>query len=125
MKQESTPLISFIRDHGLEKPDGAVCFIADIQFRSQKKDLTFTSPVHVVTISVKHLDVIYLLNPEIDAAKINTMHSNSKRFSYNARKGFSIKGKSKYYGRYHILIVPISKDCGLETTTEINAKTHN
>ncbi len=125
MKQESPPLVSFIQDHGLQKPNGAICFVASIHFNSEKENFEFTSAVHVVSITVKHLDVIYLLNPEIDAAKINTMYTNNKRFSYSADKRFHIKGRSKYYGRYSIFIEPVSKNCGTGTLAEIRAKTNN
>jgi len=125
MKQESQPLISFIEDHGLQKPNGAICFLARIYFNSEKTILKFTSSVHVVTISAKHLDIVYLLNPEIDAAKINTMYSNNKRFHYSNTKRFHIKGRSKFYGRYSIFINPISKNCETDTIAEIHAKIHN
>lgn len=125
MKQESPALVSFIQDYELQKPDGAICFMAGVIFNSEKARLKFKSPVHVVSITVKHLDVIYLLNPAIDAARINTMFSNSKKFHYSEKKRFSISGKSRIYGRYTIFIVPISKDCGIKTVAEIRAKTHN
>lgn len=125
MKQESPPLIAFINDHGLEKPNGVICFIAKISFNSEKKRFQFISPVHVVTILMKHLDVIYLLNRKIDELKINTMYSNNKRFYYSAAKRFHIKGRSKFYGNYSIYISPISKDCEMDTMTEIKGKSHN
>ena len=125
MKQESPPLISFIKDYGLQKPNGVICFTARIYFNSERKFFRFTSAVHVVTISIKHLDIIYLLSPEIDEAKINTMYSNNKRFNYSGTKRFHIKGRSKFYGRYSIFIIPISKDCETDTITEIHAKTQN
>jgi hypothetical protein len=125
MKQESLPLISFIKDYGLQKPNGVICFIAKIYFNSEKKLFRFTSPVHVVTISIKHLDIIYLLNPDIDESRINTMYSNNKRFKYSGTKRFHIKGRSKFYGRYSIFITPISTDCETGTITEIRAKTQN
>jgi hypothetical protein len=125
MKQESLPLISFIKDHGLQKPNGVICFVARIHFNSEKKNFRFTSPVHIISITVKHLDVIYLLNPQIDNVKINTMYSDSKRFNYSLSKRFHIKGRSKYYGRYSIFIIPIDKNCETDTIAEIHAKTHN
>ncbi|HEX2684174.1 MAG TPA: hypothetical protein VHL77_09590, partial [Ferruginibacter sp.] len=66
MKQETPALRSFIRDYGLEKPNGVICFTANILFQSKRNFFQFSSSVHIITISNKHLDVIYLLNPEID-----------------------------------------------------------
>ena len=125
MKQESQPLISFITDYGLQKPNGVICFIAKINFNSERKFFRFISPVHVVTISIKHLDIIYLLNPAIDEAQINTIYSNNKRFNYSGTKRFHIKGRSRAYGRYSIFITPISKDCEMNTVNEIRAKLQN
>jgi len=121
MKQESPPLVSFIKDYGLEKPNGIICFTASVHFHSKKNWFKFVSPVHIVTISNKHMDVIYLLNPDIDAKKINTMYTNNQRFNYSDTKRFEIKGKSKTYGHYSLFIIPISKSCEDETMTELNA----
>ncbi|HMK05486.1 MAG TPA: hypothetical protein VK489_14895 [Ferruginibacter sp.] len=125
MKQESPPLVSFIKDYGLEKPNGVICFSASIHFHSKKNWFKFVSPVHIISISNKHMDVIYLLNPDIDEKKINTMFTNSQRFNYSETKRFEIKGKSKIYGQYSLFIIPISKSCEEATMTELQSKTFN
>jgi hypothetical protein len=125
VKQEAPPIRSFIRDYNLEKPNGIICFVASIHFHSKNEWFKFISHVHIITITFKHLDVIYLLNPEIDEKKIKTMFTNNKRFTYSRTRRFEIKGKSKQYGCYSISIIPISNDCGKETMAEINARMHN
>ena len=125
MKQESPPLVAFIRDYKLEKPNGVICFTASIHFQSKQNWFKFMSPVHIITISIKHMDVIYLLNPEIDAKKINTMYSNNERFNYSRTRQFEIKGKSKIYGPYSLFIIPINSSCEEQTVTEIHAKKYN
>lgn len=125
MKQEAPPIRSFIRDYNLEKPNGIICFIASIHFHSKKSWFKFISHVHIITIAFKHLDVIYLLNPEIDAKKIRTMFTNNRRFTYSRSRRFEIKGKSKHYGSYSISVIPVNNDCGKETMAEIHARIHN
>jgi hypothetical protein len=125
MKQESPPLIAFIKDYGLQKPNGAICFTASIHFQSEKNWFKFISAVHIITISIKHMDVIYLLNPEIDAKKINTMYSNNQRFNYSETKRFEIRGKSKIHGNYSLFIIPINSNCEEATIRELNAKQNN
>ena len=125
MKQEAAPIRSFIRDYNLEKPNGIICFVASIHFHSKKHWFKFISHVHIITIAFKHLDVIYLLNPEIDAKKIRTMFTNNKRFTYSRTRRFEIKGNSKLYGYYSISVIPVNNDCGKETMAEINARMHN
>jgi hypothetical protein len=125
MKQETPALRSFIRDYGLEKPNGVICFTANILFQSKRNFFQFSSSVHIITISNKHLDVIYLLNPEIDSKKINTMYSNVKRFKYSDTRRFHITGRSRFYGPYTIFISPVSPYCEAETLAELNAKQNN
>ena len=125
MKQESPPLVAFIKDYGLEKPNGIICFTASVHFQSKSNWFKFITPVHIVTISNKHLDVIYLLNPEIDAKKINTLYSNHQRFKYSHTRRFKIKGRSKRYGYYSLFIIPINSNCGDETIAELNATKNN
>ena len=118
-------MVSFIRDYGLEKPNGVICFTASIQFQSKRNWFKFITPVHIITISLKHLDVIYLLNPEIDEKKIKTMYTNNERFTYSRTRRFEIKGKSKLYGSYSLFIIPINSNCGDETIAELQAKKYN
>lgn len=125
MKQESVPIRSFIRDYKLEKPGGIICFTASVHFQSSKLWFKFISHVHIITISFKHLDVIYLLNPEIDAKKIKTMFTNNHLFHYTRTRRFEIKGKSKKYGYYTMQIIPINNDCGAAAIAELKARTHN
>ncbi len=126
MKQESPPLISFITDYELEQPNGVICFNAEVRFQSKKNTFKFISPVHVITISIKHMDVIYLLNPDIDEEKIKTMYTNNQRFRYSlTNKRFEIRGKSKRYGYYTLVIIPINKKCEQETITELKATKYN
>src|SRR3954467_6713822 len=100
MKQESLPLRDFIRDHKLEKPGGIICFRASVHFQAAAMWYKFVTDVNVITISFKHLDVIYLLNPDIGNKKIKTMFTNNHLFSYSRSRQFEIKGKSKKYGYY-------------------------
>ena len=125
MKQEAPALRSFIRDYDLEKPNGVICFTANILFRSKQHYFQFNSSVHIITITNKHLDVIYLLNPEIDSKKINTMYSNARRFKYSDTKRFHINGRSRFYGPYTIFINPTSKHCEADTLAELHAKQNN
>jgi phosphoribosyl-AMP cyclohydrolase len=125
VKQETVPLISFIRDYQLEKPNGYICFTASIHFQGKHRWYKFISAVHIITISMKHLDVIYLLNPEIDEKKIKTMFTNNKRFYYSRTRRFEIKGKSRLHGDYSITIIPINKNCEQETLRELRAKQLN
>lgn len=126
MKQESPPLIAFITDYDLEQPNGVICFTAEIRFQSKRNLFKFISPVHVITISIKHMDVIYLLNPDIDNEKIKTMYTNNQRFRYSAEnKKFEIRGKSKRYGYYSLNIIPITKNCEEEIITELRATKYN
>ncbi len=126
MKQESPPLVAFITEHGLEQPNGVICFNADVHFTSKTNVFKFISPVHVITITLKHMDVIYLLNPDIDNEKIKTMYTNNQRFRYSEdTKQFEIRGKSKRYGYYSVYIFPLSKKCEQETITELTATKYN
>ncbi|MEO6667945.1 MAG: hypothetical protein ABIN36_00630 [Ferruginibacter sp.] len=125
MKQETVPLISFIKDYQLEKPNGYICFTASVHFHSKDRWFKFISAVHIITISMKHLDVIYLLNPEIDAQGITTMFTNNKKFHYSRTRRFEIKGRSRQHGHYSIFIIPINKNCGQETLSELKAKEQN
>ncbi len=126
MKQESPPLISFITDYDLEQPNGVICFTAEVRFQSKRNIFKFISPVHVITISIKHMDVIYLLNPDIDGEKIKTMYTNNQRFRYSPdKKQFEIRGKSRRYGYYSLVIIPITKHCEHETISELKATKYN
>ncbi|HPH90511.1 MAG TPA: hypothetical protein PLZ68_06805 [Ferruginibacter sp.] len=125
MKQESPPIRSFIRDYKLEKPGGIICFTASVHFQSERNWFKFISLVHIITISFKHLDVIYLLNPEIDAKKIKTMFTNNHLFHYTRTRRFQITGKSKTLGEYIINIIPINTYCGTTAMAELKAKIHN
>lgn len=125
MKQEAPPVRAFIRDYKLKKPGGIVCFTATVHFRSFHITYKLVSHVHIITIAYKHLDVIYLLNPDIDVATIKTMFTNNQHFHYSATRRFEIRGRSKRYGHYSIFIIPINNDCGEETTNEVNAKMQN
>ena len=125
MKQESPPIRAFIKDYKLEKPNGIICFTASIHFQSRNEWFKFISHVNIITISFKHLDVIYLLNPEIDDRKIKTMFTNNHLFNYSKTRRFEIKGKSRKYGYYTINIIPINNDCGKDTMAELHAKIHN
>lgn len=122
MKQESPPVRSFIRDYKLEKPGGIICFTASVHFQANGVWFKFMSYVNIITISFKHLDVIYLLNPEIDENRIKTMFTNNHLFHYSRTKRFEIRGRSKKYGRYSIFIIPINNDCEKETIAELKAK---
>lgn len=125
MKQESPPVRSFIRDYQLEQSGGIICFTASVHFHASKVWFKFISHVHIITISFKHLDVVYLLNPEIDAKKIKTMFTNNHLFTYTRTRRFEIKGKSRIYGNYTIKIIPINNHCGALTMSELRAKIHN
>lgn len=125
MKQESVPIRSFIKDYKLEKPNGIICFTASVHFQAPGDWFKFISPVHIITISYKQLDVIYLLNPAIDAIKIKTVFTNNHLFFYSRTRRFEIRGKSRKYGYYTLSIIPINNDCEKETVGEINAKTNN
>ena len=125
MKQETAPIRSFIRDYNLEKPNGIICFIASVHFHSKSDWFKFISHVQIITIAFKHLDVIYLLNPEIDAKNIKTMFTNNKRFTYSKTRRFEIKGKSKRYGLYSISIIPVNNDCEKETMAELSGRMNN
>jgi len=125
VKQETLPIRSFIKDYHLEKPNGIICFTASVHFHSESTWFKFISHVHIITVAFKHLDVIYLLNPEIDKLKIKTMFTNNERFNYSRTKRFEIRGKSKLYGYYSIFIIPINNNCGTDTMAELNAKIHN
>ena len=125
MKQATAPLISFIKDYNLEKSNGYICFMASVHFQGKSRWFKFVSPVHIITISLKHLDVIYLLNLEIDEKKIKTMYTNNERFFYSKTRRFEIKGKSKRYGSYSLSIIPINSSCEEKTITELHAKQYN
>lgn len=126
MKQESPPLIEFITDYDLEQPNGVICFTAEIRFNSKRNIFKFVSPVHVITIPIKHMDVIYLLNPDIDNEKIKTMYTNNQRFRYTSEtKQFEIRGNSKRYGYYSLYITPINKKCEQATISELKATKYN
>jgi hypothetical protein len=125
MKQEAPPLKSFINDYQLENPNGSVCFKASVHFHAEKTWFKFISQVHIITISFKHLDVIYLLNPEIEAKKIKTMFTNNQRFNYSRTRQFEIRGRSKLYGNYSICIIPINNHCEEATMVELHAKKNN
>lgn len=125
MKQECIPVRSFIKDYKLEKPGGIICFTASVHFQASGTWFKFITHVHIITISFKHLDVIYLLNPEIDAKKIRTMFTNNHLFHYSRTRRFEIKGRSKKYGCYTISVIPINNNCGAETIAELHAKVNN
>lgn len=125
MKQNTGPLISFINDYKLGRQNGYICFKASIHFNAKLAWFKFVSPVHIITISLKKLDVIYLLNPDIDAKKIKTMFTNNERFFYSPTKRFEIRGKSKYYGPYSLFIIPITNHCDEEIIGELHAKRYN
>ncbi len=125
MKQESPPLRAFIRDYHLEKEEGLICFTASIHFHAEHAWFKFVSQVNVVTITFKHLDVIYLLNPEIDKLKIKTMFTNNHRFVYSRTRQFMIEGLSKKYGHYTLEIIPINNNCGEPVIGELKAKMYN
>lgn len=74
---------------------------------------------------MKHMDVIYLLNPEIDEKKIKTMYTNNQQFSYSKTKQFEITGKSKRYGSYLLQIIPINSNCDEDIIDELHAKRYN
>ena len=125
MKQQTAPLISFIKDYQLEKSNGYICFTASVHFQGRDRWYKFISAVHIITISLKHLDVIYLLNPDIDEKKIKTMFTNNNRFHYSKTRRFEIKGRSKLHGDYSISIIPINNSCEKETLSELRAKQLN
>jgi len=125
VKAESTPIRSFIKDYHLEKPGGIICFTASVHFHSKTQWLKFVSQVHVITIPYKHLDIIYLLNPDIEAKKIKTVFTNNSRFKYSGTKQFAIKGKSRLNGYYIIDIIPINNNCAFNTINELRSKLHN
>lgn len=125
MKQETTPIKQFIEDYQLDNPSGIICFKAMVHFDSEIAEFRFKSQVQIITIAYKHLDVIYLLNPDIDEKKIKTMFTNNQRFKYKTSDKFEIKGKSKIYGYYSIFIIPMNKRCEEETFAEVNARMNN
>jgi hypothetical protein len=125
VKQQTAPLISFIRDYNLEKQHGYICFKASVHFTAEKHWFKFISPVHIITIAMKHMDVIYLLNPEIDEKKIKTMYTNNERFQYSNTRQFQITGKSKRYGFYTLSIIPINSNCDEDIIDELRAKKYN
>jgi len=125
MKQQTAPLVAFIRDYQLEQPNGIICFMASVHFQAQNAWFKFISAVHIITISRKHLDVLYLLNPDIDTRKIKTMFTNNHKFIYSRTKRFEITGRSKQYGPYSIFIIPINKNCEQQTIGELQAKRNN
>jgi hypothetical protein len=125
MKQESLPIRSFIKDYDLERPGGIICFKASVHFHSEKMWYKFVSPVHIITIKFKHLDVVYLLNPQIDELRIKTMFTNNHHFHYSRTRRFQIKGKSKKYGVYTLFIIPINNNCEDPVSRELTARMHN
>ncbi|MEP7164265.1 MAG: hypothetical protein ABI741_06205 [Ferruginibacter sp.] len=125
MKQETPSLRLFIRDYKLEKPGSIICFTASVHFQAEETWYKFISDVNIITISYKHLDVIYLLNPEIDKKEIKTMFTNNHRFLYPKNRRFEITGRSRLYGKYSIFIIPIRSVCTQDTIFELSAKQNN
>jgi len=119
------PVIAFIKDYGLEKPNENICFTALIYFSSENINYNFTSEVYIISFPMHETETIYLLNPEVTEKGIPTMFTDSGIYSYTPGRSLIIKGFSEQSGRYIISIHPSNSNCEPETLEELESKKHN
>lgn len=109
MKSTETVLTDFIRDYKLELPGKAVCFDAEIQFKTATILKNFVCPVHIVTMELKKQSVIYLLNDQLaDFGLPDTFAFDPESFHYHPNKGLSVTDYDLLRGKFTLLIVPIA-----------------
>jgi len=126
MKQVSKPIIDFIRGFDLEHPIKGACFEANIFIYTDKLTLQFESEVHIITITAKALDAVYILNPEIALKGFPDMFEASEAVTlFREKKGLLLKGSIAPHGSYVILIQPNGKDCETASQDEMLAEMNN
>ncbi|CAN5890502.1 hypothetical protein BH11BAC4_BH11BAC4_08710 [soil metagenome] len=126
MKTSAKTLRNFILDFDLGCVDQSVCFTAALAFTAEGVFKTLDTEIHVVTLQVTGLSILYLLSIAIAEQNIpDTLPFTEELFSYTKGQCLTIKGNSDHYGPYTMEIFPIEKICYPQTLEEIKHKTLN
>lgn len=111
------PIDEFIEDFHLLKPDGLICFTANVLYSTNAKMERFDCEVSIATTIASEPDVIYLLSPKLQAMGIKDKFVIEKeKIEYLKNTCLLIDGKSSGSG-YHIGINPLNSDCDEEKMT--------
>ncbi len=127
MKTRESLLSDFINDFNLEAAqDDAVCFDASIEFRAKGVYKKMNSEVHIITLKMTGLSVVYLLHPDIARHHIpETIPFSADHFTYLQHAALMIVDHSPLFGKYLITITPLSNACEPQTIAELRAKKFN
>jgi hypothetical protein len=127
MKTTQNLLINFIKDFDLEiDGEDAVCFDAMIEFRAKGIYRRLDSEVHIITLSLTGLSVLYLLHPDIPRLHIpDTLPFDPEQFTYLKNSALMMASHNALFGRYLITITPLRNGCSEQTVAELKAKRFN
>lgn len=110
MKSTETVLADFIRDYKLELPGEAVCFDAEIEFKTATVLKNLVCPVHIVTMESKKQSIIYLLNDELAEFGLpDTFPFDPEAFRYQPEKGLTVTDYDLLRGKFTLSIVPLTR----------------
>jgi len=127
MKATQDQLVRFISDFNLEMTgEGVVCFDASIEFRSSTIYRKLDSEVHIITLDLTGLSVLYLLHPDIPRLHIpDTLAFDPEQFTYFRNSNLVMASHNALFGKYLITITPLSNGCTEHTIRELKAKKFN
>jgi hypothetical protein len=126
VKQVSKPIKDFIQEFDLGHPVKGVCFEAKIFIFGDKPTIELVSEVHIITISAKELDIIYILNPELSSKGFPDMfEAKGAEILFREKKGLLIKGDNAKHDNFIILIQPNGKDCEEPSYDQMRAEMNN
>lgn len=126
MKTQVPTLQNFIRDFNLENPDETVCFLANIEFRTERLFKKMDTEIHIIYLTQTDLSVLYLLEPDILAHNIpDSISYSAENFVYNQNRSLLIRGVSPHHGPYTLMIYPLERRCYADTAKELMQKTFN
>ncbi|WP_255153704.1 hypothetical protein [Ferruginibacter sp. HRS2-29] len=127
MKATQDQLVKFISDFHLEMTEEhVVCFDASIEFRTATIYRKLDSEVHIITLSLTGLSVLYLLHPDIPRLHIpDTLPFDPGQFTYFKNSSLVMASHNALFGKFLITITPLSNGCTEHTIKELKAKKFN
>lgn len=106
-KAQNKPIIDFIENSNLLKPDGLICFDAKVVYFIDNRTEIYKCEVNIVTIKNKELDVIYIFNSDLSVKRYKDMFQiQNGRFEYIENKCLIITEDN-----VTISIAPLNSNC--------------
>ncbi len=126
MNNVSATVIEFVKEYKLEVSEEGICFDSRLLIFTKSLFAQVQSEVHIINVGVTNIDKISLLNPKLGIGNFPTeFEPEPADISFEPKKCLIIKGESKFYGMFKLILEPINHDCAEPTINEIKSKLYN